>query len=221
LNAPIAPRGFSVARRQTSSCTSSGMRLRGLIRWWNRHLERTSRDGSDAASRESQAMKGDPSLAGATRAPRGPCVLRAGSWAGELVGARHRALGVGRGVRDPWIETNGIEGAASAAPGEGLSQRDGRPWVIFAHRRGQGSISPGQGVMLMWHPSLVMNRLPPEELPNSNGDEIEEDERQCQGQHGERIRARRGHGRHHRDDDDGPAPRTQETGGRDDPGQFQ
>jgi hypothetical protein len=62
-----------------------------------------------------------------------------------------------REVRDPWIERNYIEGGASGAPGEGLSQRDGRPWVIFTDRRGQCSIIPGQGVMLMWHPLQVFS----------------------------------------------------------------
>ena len=61
----------------------------------------------------------------------------------------------------------------------------------------------------------------PEQLPDADGEEVEDDERDCQREHGEGIRARREDGGHDHNADDGPAPRAQKARRRHDAGQLE
>ena len=128
------------------------------------------------------------------RRPRARCT-RVGGHQGlaRAGGGRHqdRAAGVER------VEGLGLEGVGREAGGSARSGA-GRAAVLGSRPRGGGG------------PARV--RSTAEELPDQDGQEVEDDQRHRQGQHREGVRARGEDGGHQGDGDDRPPPPAEQLG---------
>ena len=122
---------------------------------------------------------------------------------------RRRVEGLAAGRQGPVHGVVGHQGLARAGRGghqHRVARVEGVEGLVLEVVEGEGQVGlelrrPGRLLDRPWE-----RRSTAEQLPDADGDEVEDDERDGQRQHGERVGARGEDGGDHDDDDDGPAP---------------